>query len=71
VDVDTETEAIEDFPAEVRKPVTAKEKGVVLSRVRDIESRNGGEPRIPKLDLNSRNLLASIPPEKQKVRLFL
>jgi len=68
----SETEAITYFPEpkSKRKQMMPKEKGVnVQSMVRNFESRRGGEPDPPKLELK---LAAPLPPTKHnpKVRLI-
>ena len=72
-DSDAEAEAIEEYPEETKKRMTPKDRGgKVQGIVQNIESRNGGEVRRPKLHLNSDNPLVLFPPSKHKtkVRLF-
>lgn len=71
VDGVMKTEATEEILVQTGKPVMTKEqRKLVRGRLQDIESRNSGGHHTPKLELNSSNSLASLPPGKQNVRLL-
>jgi hypothetical protein len=71
VDGDTRAEATEEIPVRAGKPAMTKEKReLVRGRLRDIESCDSGGHRTPKLELNSSNPLASLPPGKQNIHLL-